>query len=168
MNWVYALTTISVAGLLIAWVRRWLKGVEGPRPALTRTPVRQTALVVIAMLILVNVVAASRIIASDQFGAPPAQLWMIEGSSPYTVELGFRADADGGNYRLVLSSSGETLQQWAVTAGPSETWETHVVVSSEQRAVPLVARLYEGDSQVEMRSVVLQALPSGAPQSNAP
>ena len=163
MNWVYALTAISVAGLLVGWVRRWQKGIEGPRTALMRTPVRQTALVVIAALILVNIVAASRIIASNQLGDPPAQLWMLEGSNPYTADLGFRADANGGAYRLVLSSAGETVQQWTVSAGPSETWETQVALTPEQRSVPLVARLYAGDSQVEMRYVVLQALPSGAP-----
>jgi len=33
MSWVYALTTISLVTLLVAWFRRWRDGVEGPRPA---------------------------------------------------------------------------------------------------------------------------------------
>jgi len=163
MSWVYALTTISLVGLLVAWLRRWRDGVEGPRPALTGTPVRQTAIVVIAVLLLVNIVAATRIIASDQFGQPPAQLWLIEGNTPYTADLGFRADGDGGAYRVVLSSAGATVQQWSVNAGPSETWETNLVLTPEQRSAALVARLYEGNSQVESRFVTLAPLPSNGP-----
>lgn len=163
MSWVYALTTISLVGLLVAWFRRWRDGVEGPRPALTGTPVRQTAIVVIAVLLLVNIVAATRIIASDQFGQPPAQLWLIEGNTPYTADLGFRADGDGGAYRVVLSSAGATVQQWSVNAGPSETWETNLVLTPEQRSAALVARLYEGSSQVESRFVTLAPLPSNGP-----
>jgi Protein of unknown function (DUF1616) len=167
-SWVYALTTISVFTLVVAWVRRWQSGVEGPRPALTRTPVRQTAIVVIAALILVNIVAASRIIASDQFGAPPSALWMVEGSNPYIADLGFRSDGTGGAYRLVLSANGETIQEFDVTLGPSQTWERQLVLGPEQRSAPLVARLFEGDSAVESRFVVLQALPTSAPSGSAP
>ena len=173
MSWLYALSTISVVALVVAWVRRVQKGVEGPRPALARTPVRQTAVVVIALLLLANVVAASRIIASDQLGSPPEQLWLIEGANPLTADLGFRADMDGGDYRVVLDAGEEQLQQWNVTAGPSEAWDTQLELSPEQRAVPLVARLYDGDSPTESRYVVLQPVASGAPteppaQSNAP
>ena len=163
MTWVYVLTTIALSGLIIAWIRRWQRGIEGPRPGFARTPVRQTALVVIAGLLLANIVAAGRLIASDQFGNPPAELWLVAGSDPYGADLGMRADPDGGTYRLVLSAGSDTLKEFDLTLGPSETWDTQLVLNPEERAVPLVARLYEGDSSSDSRYVVLQPVASNAP-----
>ena len=163
LSWVYLLTGLTLVALVIAWFRRWRAGVEGPHPALARTELRQTALVVIAVLLVANVVALSRIVAQDQFGGPPAQLWLIEGSDPYTADLGFRAGPDGGGYRVVVSSGRDTLHQYDVTLDPGATWDTQLTFDAGQRAQPVVAQLYEGNSVVASRNVSLQALPSNGP-----
>ena len=163
MSWVYVLSAVSVVGLVGAWYRRWRNGIEGPRPALARTQWRQTALVVIAILVVANVVAASRIIASDQFGSPPEQLWLIGGSDPYTADLGMRAGPAGGAYRVVVSSGTVVVHEYDISLDPSATWDTQLTFTPDQRTQAIVASLYQGDSQIEDRYVDLQALPSNGP-----
>jgi len=163
VTWALALTGISLAGAVVAWVRRLRNGVPGPTLSFARTEWRQMAIVVIAGLIVANVLAANRIIAVDQFGLPPAQLWMIEGNDPYNVNVGFRADSGGGDYRLTVSAGGQLIHEFDVTAKPSETWETNLALTPQERAQQVIARLYADDDQIEQRDVVLQPLPSNAP-----
>ena len=163
MSWVYVLTAISVIGLVVAWFRRWRSGVEGPHPALARSQWRQTALFVIAILVAANVVAASRIVASNQFGSPPEQLWMIEGSDPHTADLGMRAGPDGGDYRIAVTSGADVVHEYDVTLGPSATWDTQQTFTDDQRTQLIVASLYQGDSTDQLRYVTLQPLPSNGP-----
>lgn len=163
VTWAFALTGASLAGAVVAWVRRLRNGVSAPTLSFARTEWRQMAVVVIAGLIVANVLAANRIIAVDQFGLPPAQLWMIDGTDPYNVNVGFRADSQGGDYRVTISAGGQPIHEFDVTVKPSETWQTNLALTQQERAQQVVARLYLGDDQIEQRDVVLQPLPSSSP-----
>jgi len=144
----------------VAWIRRVQRGVGGPRFSVPGLPMRQAVIGIIAVLIFTDAVLASRLVASDQFGSPPVQLWLVEGAAPTSAQLGVRAGPEGGRYEVRVSSAGSDLQVFDLPLEPSAVWQTDLQLTSAQRQLPLVARLYEGDSDVESRSVVLQPLPA--------
>lgn len=170
-SWVVVLTAISVVAIILAWGRRLVHGMDGPRPVVPGMPLRQAALGLIGILIIADAVLVSRLVAADQLNPPPAQLWLVERSDLTSADLGVRAGPDGGSYRVQVSSAGKVLSEFDVPLEPSAVWRTTLVFSPEQRRLPVVARLYEGGSDIESRYVVLQSLPSpaaSAPADGAP
>ena len=155
VNWVTVLTGVALVTMILAWIRRWSRRVAGPRLVLPGMPLRQFVIGLIAVFVFADVVLASRLIASDQLGAPPAQLWMVENADAVSARLGVRAGPDGGAYRLLVSSAGSVLSQYDLNLDPSQIWEQDLLFSEQQRQLPIVARLYEGGSNVESRFVVL-------------
>lgn len=162
-SWAYVLTGISVIAVAIAWARRVRRGITGPQPVITFTHWRQIALLVVAGLIVANVIAASRIVGSDQFGAAPAQLWLLPTGDPDVADLGFLADANGGRYRLVVSSGDTQIQEFDVTIAPRSTYKAQLSLTTAQRLLPVTARLYAADQVTAEREVTLAPLPSNAP-----
>jgi hypothetical protein len=154
------LTTIVVSG--VAWARRVQRGIRGPGFAMTRMPRMGALMMVVALLVVVNVLLGSRLIASEQQNPAPAALWLLPlNDEPLEARMGVRADGDGGPYRVRLSSGGSVLQEHHLELDDGEVWELIVEFSDEVRQRPVVARLYEGTSEAEIRFVVLQPIVDG-------
>lgn len=165
VNWVVALSSITIGLAIVAWVRRYLRGTVYVMPRVPGLPLRQAALLLVAGLVFADAVLGSRLIAGSQLGAPPEQLWLLR-TGPAAAELGMRAGSDGGDYVIRVSSAGSPVRELALPLGASETWQLTVELTPPQAQVPLVARLYRLGSDLEIRYVVLQpiAAPSASPQ----
>jgi hypothetical protein len=161
-SWVVALAAFVVVVATVGLARRVRRGIAGPGLPIAAIPRAGAVLFVVAALLAADVVLASRLIATEQQPAPPVQLWMVpvEGS-PADAVIGVRADDDAGQYRVVISASGEPIFQFDLALKPDETWQRNVTFAAELRAVPIVARLYEGTSTAEIRFVVLQPASNG-------
>jgi hypothetical protein len=164
-SWALALAATSVIGAGVAWWRRARRGIRGPRFTLTTMPRMGALMMIVATLIIVNVVLGSQLIASQQQSPAPAALWLVPlDGDPLQARLGVRAGTNrNGNaiYRVRLSSSGTVLQEHELELSDDEVWETIVSFSPEVRSLPVVARLYEGASESEVRFVVIQPVTDG-------
>jgi hypothetical protein len=158
VNWAFALGTLAVFSLGVAWIRRRRRGLVGPSFGLATMPRMGALMLIVALLAIVNVVLGSRLVASDQQSPPPSALWIVPLDEPAEARLGMRAGPAGGSYRIRISSSGLVLQEYALDLGPQEVWERIVEFSAEVRQRPVVARLYEGAGEAEIRFVVMQAV----------
>lgn len=165
LNWVVALSSITIGLAIVAWVRRYLRGTLYVMPRVPGMPLRQAAVLLVAGLLFADAVLGSRLIAGSQIGAPPEQLWLLR-TGPTAAQLGMRAGAGGGDYVIRVSSAGSPVRELTLPLGASETWQKTVELTPAQAQVPLVARLYRLGSDAEIRYVVLQpvAAPSTAPQ----
>lgn len=161
LSWSVMLAAVSLATLALAWRRRTVAGVAGPRFSRPAVPLAGAVMILIASLLLADVLLGARFIAGQQFSPPPEQLWMLPTESARQVRLGMQAGAGGGEYVIRLSSAGETVAEYALELAETEQWQTELTVSAEQRAGPLVARLYEGGGDIELRFVVLQPATTG-------
>jgi Protein of unknown function (DUF1616) len=156
-SWAAVLVAFTLVSVIVAWVRRTRAGIVGVRPRVAQMPLRAAALLLISGLIVADVVLGARLTATDAQAPAPVQLWLIPLDAEHSqARLGMRAGPDGGHYRIDLSSAGQTIQEYGMDLVPQQTWETVVVFPPEIRNQPIVARLYEGDSDQESRFVTLQ------------
>jgi hypothetical protein len=163
VTWAVALSGISLLGLGIAWVRRVRRGLVGPGFGFATMPRLGALAVVVAVLVTVNVVLATRLISSEQSATPPLSMWMVAvGDAPLNAEIGVHADDIGGTYTVVVSSGGNVLATFEPNLAPQQTWSTLVSFSPEVRATPVIARLYLSGQTTESRFVVLQPLLNGS------
>jgi hypothetical protein len=162
VQWSLALGIPTLAIVFVAWFRRIRRGLVGPGFNFARMPWIGGLMVLVAALIVANVVIGTRMNANQNQSPPPIQLWMVPvNERPNEVLLGVRAGASAGAYRLVISAAGDPIHEFDISLGAEETWEQRVTFTSDLRDLPIVARLYEGESTTEIRFVVLQ------PQTNA-
>jgi hypothetical protein len=159
VTWAVALSAFSLLGLTIAWVRRVRRGLVGPGFGFATMPRLGALAVVVAVLVTVNVVLATRLISSEQTPTAPLSMWMVAvADAPLNAELGVHADDIGGSYTVVVSSGGNVLATFEPSLAPQQTWSTVVTFSPEVRATAVVARLYRSGQTTESRFVVLQPL----------
>lgn len=156
VNWASALTLVSLSGLGVAWLRRLSHGVAGPHPVVPGMPLRQAAVLLLAVLVFADVLLVSRVIAGDQLGAPPEQLWMLPADDGPDAMLGMRAGPSGGEYVIRVSSAGSVLEEYRLELATSEVWQQALELTEADRTLPVVARLYAAGSEAELRYVVLQ------------
>lgn len=161
VNWVSALSLVTLSGVAIAWGRRAYNSIPGPSLVVPGMPIRQAAVLVLALLIFADVALVSRVIGGDQLGGPPEQLWMLPVDGSPNAELGMRAGVEGGQYVIRVSSAGAAIDDYPVELAASEIWQETLELTAQQRELPIVARLYAGDSDVELRYVVLQPMDDG-------
>ena len=159
-TWPAALVAETLILVVLCWLRRVRAGVAGPRPRVSRMPLRGVVLMAISLLIVADAVLGARLAATDSQGDVPVQLWLFaidEGHQQ--ARLGMRGGPSGGHFTISLTSQGEVIHSFAIDLTPEQTWETLVVLPDELRAQPIVARLYEGASTTESRYVTLQPPP---------
>ncbi|HYI21488.1 MAG TPA: DUF1616 domain-containing protein [Candidatus Limnocylindrales bacterium] len=162
LTWSLALSALTVIGCAAAWMRRVERGTVGPSFSFVTMPRMGALMVILALLIVANVLAGSRLIAGAQQSPAPAALWMFRvDEPPADARLGVRADGDGGEYTVRLSSSGAVLEEYPLELESGEVWETLVDLPDDVADRPVVARLYEGDSDAEIRFVILQPATDG-------
>lgn len=162
LSWAVALAVITLAGCVVAWLRRFRLGLYGPAVASATMPRKGAFMLVIAALAAADVLLGSRLIAGQQQAPPPAQLWLVPISGqPNDALIGVRAGSSAAEYRLVISAATEPIYQFDIRLNAGETWERNLNFAPELRALPIVARLYEGSSTVESRYVTLQPQPDG-------
>ncbi len=158
-TWSLGLAALTLLLLSLAWVQRARLGILGVRPSVARMPLRSATLVMISLLIAADAVLAANFAARDAAQPVPIQLWMVGAAdNPDGARLGMRAGPDGGDFSIVISSSGEILRRIDLSLSAEETWETIVVFPAEVRVAPIVARLYQGADPNELRYVTLQPL----------
>lgn len=156
IQWSLALGIPTLAVVFVAWFRRIRRGLVGPGFNFARMPWIGGLMVLIAALLIANVVVGTRINAYQNQSPPPAELWMVPVTDrPNDVLLGVRTGATAADYRLVISAAGDPIHEFHIILGVQETWEQTVTFTSDLRDLPIVARLYEGESTTEIRFVVL-------------
>lgn len=160
-SWSLMLAAVSITGLTVAWVRRSQAGISGPRFNRPAVPLGAAVLLLVASVLLADVLLGARFIAAEQLTPPPAQLWMLPTQESQRVLVGMQAGPGGGDYVVRVSSAGEAVAEYELELAQTQQWQTELTVTAEQRAGPLVARLYEGDSAIELRFVVLQPATTG-------
>lgn len=156
-SWAVALGSITLAGCAVAWLRRVRLGLRGPGVVVATMPRSGVIMVIVAALVAADVLLGSRLIAGQQQSLAPAQLWLVPISGqPNDALIGVRAGGSPAQYRLVISVAGEPIYEFEFSLDATQTWQREVNFAPELRARPIVARLYEGSSDVESRFVVLQ------------
>lgn len=156
-SWTVSLAAITVAGVGAAYLRRFHRGIVGPRLSIARMPWIGALTVAVAALIAVNAVVGSSFIAREQESPAPEALWIVPiADHPTDARLGVRASGVAGAYSIVLSSNGAEIQRFDLQLKAEETWERIVSFTPALRQTTIVARLYEGTSTTESRFVVLQ------------
>jgi hypothetical protein len=164
VSWSVTLAVITLVGLAFTWLRRVRRGLTGPSASFATMPRLGALMVLVAVLGALNVLAGSRLVASEQASPAPAELWMVPiAGQPNEVQLGMRAGASGGQYAIRLSASGIVIHEFTVSVAAEQSWTTRVDFSSDARALPIVARLYEDGSDSEIRYVVLQPVTNASP-----
>lgn len=162
IQWAVFLGLPTLGIVFVAWFRRIRRGLVGPGFNFVRMPWVSGLMVIGAVLIVANVVVGTRINADERQSPPPLQLWMVPlAERPNDVVLGVRAGATAADYRLVISAAGDAIHEFDIELGAEELWEQTVTFTSDLRALPIVARLYEGESTTEARFVVLQPATDG-------
>ena len=157
LSWTASLAGLTALGAVLA---RWRRARSDADPPVLRLPLNigLSGVVVTAFVLLAatSVIWATRSAAQEE-APPPAQLWLVPSTvDPLVARLGVRAGAQGGDYLMRITSRGQVVQEFSQNLAPGEQWQIDVTFSQDQRAGPLVARLYEGDATLETRFVVLQ------------
>lgn len=156
-SWTIMLALFGMAGAGVAWLRRKRAATERPYVQLPTVRLRDALPLAVAAVAVIAIIVGTRVIAAQQEVPPPAQLWMLPlADGSFDAQLGVRAGPAGGAYVVQLTSAGVLVEQFDFSLAPGETWETVVDFSAEERQRPIVGRLYEGGSQLEIRFVVLQ------------
>jgi len=167
LNWVSALTLVSLTGYVLAWIARATRGVASPVISIPGMPFRHALMALLAVVLVADVALAGRLIAADQLGAPPIQLWIIA-ESPQAARLGVTGGPDGGTFEVRVTNGGTVVAQYDLVLGKGEPWETTVSLVTADPTLPVVARLYDGDNNTEIRYVVLQPGSSPPPGEATP
>ncbi len=166
-TWAAALAVATITGTVVAWQRRLQHGVVGPGVAFATMPRIGAVMVLIAGFLIADVLLGNHLIARDQQTASPTQLWMVPvDDQANDARLGMRAGEEGGSFRIELSAAGSVLQEFKISLRPEQTWERLVTFAGNIRAQPIVARLYAGTSNSQLRFVVLQPRTVGEPASS--
>ena len=156
-TWPLALVSLSIILIVIGWARRVHSGVVGPRPHFVPMPVRGAIMVGVSVLIVADVILGAHLFAQSQDAPVPIQMWMLPvAGQPDEAQLGMRAGPDGGQFKIIVSASGQVVHEFDFAAAAEQSWQTILVLPTETRSVPVVARLYEGSSDVESRYVTLE------------
>jgi Protein of unknown function (DUF1616) len=156
-SWTVTLALFGVVGAGLAWLRRTRSSDTRPTLQLPAISTRDALPVAVAALAAIAIVVGTRMIAAQQEAPPPAQLWLVPvADGSFDARLGVRAGPAGGTYAVQLTSAGVAVEQFDISLAPGETWETVVDLTAEERQRPIVGRLYEGGSELELRFVVLQ------------
>jgi hypothetical protein len=156
ISWALTLAGLTLAGSVIAWVRRARAGIQAPDiPRLTASR-GAVALMLIAALIAGDALLGNSLEAAQQDKPAPEQLWMVPAGPADEVRLGMRAGPGGGNYSIRLSSAGNVIESFQLTLAEGETWERLVIVPAQTSQDALVARLYSATDGAELRLVFLQ------------
>jgi hypothetical protein len=168
LNWVSALTLVSLTGYVLAWIARATRGVASPVITIPGMPFRHALMALLAVVLVADIALAGRLIASDQLGPQPVQLWIVAGANPQTAQLGMNGGPDGGTFELRVTNGGNVIAQYDLILQKGEDWQTTVSLATADPALPVVARLYQGDNEDELRYVVLQPGSSPPPAQSSP
>ena len=161
LSWTLMLSAVALAGALVA-SRRSAGAATDPPSRWPRPGRVEVAVLVLATLAVAAILTGTTVIASRMVAPPPAQLWMLPvDGQPNEAQLGMRAGTPGGPYTIRLTSSGTQIAEYPLTLGDGEQWQTTVTFDPADRTKPIVARLYEGDSDTDIRFVILAAAPTG-------
>jgi hypothetical protein len=161
LSWGVMLAAVSLVAIGAAWLRRQRLGLTGSRFSRPQVPLAGGVLILVASVLLADVLLGARFIAAEQLSPAPEQLWILPTESAKQVRVGMQAGAGGGDYLVRVSSAGDTVAQYELELRQGEQWQTELRVTAEQRAGPLVARLYAEGSENELRFVVLQPATTG-------
>ncbi|MEP7377986.1 MAG: DUF1616 domain-containing protein [Chloroflexota bacterium] len=158
LSWTVVMAAITVLFTPAAAVRRAPAGHIGAGRAIAFRR-WDAALLGVAAVAFVGIVAWDTMATAQMQGPPPAQLWMLPAANGAAdASLGMRAGIPGGDYVIRLTSAGVVIHEYDLTIADSQAWETTINFTPEQRARPIVARLYEEPGENEIRFVVLQPL----------
>jgi hypothetical protein len=163
LQWAAGLAFLSLLFVVIAWIRRWR--LHRPGPELTMPTLRRidAAVLILAAIGVVGIIVGTRVIATQQEETPPVLLWMLpDAAGTLDAHVGVRAGSPEGDYILRVTSTGVVLHEFRLSLAAGETWESMVALTEEDRAGPVVARLYDGTGNQELRFVVLQPPSDGA------
>ncbi len=164
-SWAFGLGLVAIVGAAVAWWRRARLGVSGPQFTIATMPRMGALMTIVAALAMINVLLGSQLIASSQQSPAPAALWLVPlDENPLQARLGVRAGSHptgSGDYRVRISSAGVVLQEHSLELDDDEVWEMIVSFSPAVRSLPVVARLYEGAGEAEIRFVVINPVTDG-------
>jgi hypothetical protein len=160
LSWTLLLSLVAIAGALGASLRAPRAPGEARRwPAVRRA---EAGVLIAATIAVAAILTGTSVIASQLVSPPPAALWMLAvDGQPTQARLGMRAGSPGGQYVIKLASSGVQIGEYTLNLGAGEQWETIVTFDPAARAAPIVARLYEPPSEVDLRFVILAPLAPG-------
>jgi hypothetical protein len=162
IQWTVMLAAATLVLLIVALHRRGQRHEPSPSLTIPRLRSLDAVLLAAAALSLVGVIFGMRIITAQLEEPPPALLWMLPASDgTLGAQLGVRAGRPEGGYLVRVTSAGVTLHEFRLSLDIGETWETLVAFTEQDRARPIVARLYDATGDQELRFVVLQPPPDG-------
>jgi hypothetical protein len=158
MSWTLALAALTILGSVVAWLRRPHHAHDqGRHWKLPPTRHRDRSMLAVALVAAVGIMFVTRVVSMDQEPPAPVQLWMLPAAGGLPdARVGVRAGGEPGRYTVRLSSAGIPLQEYSVSLGANEDWQTTISLTSEDRERPIVARLYGDPTDAELRFVVLQ------------
>lgn len=160
-SWAVLLSGITVVAAIIALIRRDPRAISPatPRPQrMWRAP--QTALLVMALCVVVAAGTVSYLGATHQPRKGFTQLWMVpeRNVGPNALRLGVRSEEmNATRYRLDVRIEGQVVQEFSVPAlQPDAQWQTIVVLPDGAQAVD--ADLYKADEpdQVYRHTALVQ------------
>lgn len=163
--WALFLGTVSVAAGVVALLRS-----EGgapnqpPENKLISVSGTQAILLVVAAFVAASAFGLAHAAATSQPYQAFTQLSAVPGGTPGhpAVHLGItNGEGREFEYRLQISSAGQTIQEWPrVTVPPGQTWRLDFDLTADQTAGGIEARLYRSDApttvyrQVRLTAVV--------------
>lgn len=148
-SWAVLLSGMTVIAVMIALLRRSARATGHAPPRrerMWRAP--QTALLVMAVCVVVAAATVSYLGATHQPRKGFTQLWLVaeQSADPNALRLGIRSEEmNATQYRLDFSIEGQVVQEWSVpTLQPHEQWQTIVIVP--EGAAMVEATLYRSDA----------------------
>lgn len=149
LSWAVLLLAVTLLASLVA-VRRRREQSESAHDARAMFTVRQGALVVLALGIVIAAVNVTRTPTAPQGLQGYTQLWLLpaDKKAQHTFTIGVRSmEFQDTTYELQLNAGDQILQQWSdLTLKPNDTWQKKVVISEDAaRAGPLRALLFRAD-----------------------
>jgi hypothetical protein len=154
-SWVALIGAVTVAGVLLAAVRR------ATHLQLSRVPIRiilgrrGLGAVAVASLVLSGAVALARTPLPAPQVSGYTVLWLVPSSDRGSgvLELGASSDEQSaGRYRVELRVGGHTTRRWGIQLAPGQRWQVAVHAS---RGRPVEALLYRDHSSAVYRRVEL-------------
>lgn len=154
VSWAALLGGISLVGGAIAIMRRgYAEEEEAPTPPGPRTitiNLREVALFVLAVFVLIAAVWVARNGALNQDQPGFTQLWLTwaPDAGPYTAAVGVRNEEGRTySYRLRVEEDGEVLlSEPLIELAPGEHWETTVNLPAGPESGKVTALLYRLDA----------------------
>ncbi len=161
-SWAVLLGGITLIAAIIALLRPSVRVATLPTPPHRERTWRapQTALLVMAVCVVIAAATVSYLGATHQPRKGFTQLWMVaeQRVGPNALRLGIdNEELTPTQYRLDLSIEGQVVQEWFVpTLQPRQQWQTIVVVPDG--ATTVEATLYRADApnQVYRRTALVR------------